>query len=173
MANKYTICPGNFFFTVLYLLTCRYTCFFTVSRLLLGGLHHSEWAGLFTPTRPSWPFINIYLIYSWMMNISEGLASQLWCDEKQQGNFQPQYSKETGYINMNISINMIYIHIYIYINMNKISICQEYLNTILSPDLTSYPKRLCFPSGYFFPGLFLKMCLQSHWVWDLVSCSPR
>lgn len=43
------------------------------------------------------------------MNISEGLASQLWCDEKQQGNFQPQYSKETGYI-----------------NMNKISICQEY-----------------------------------------------
>lgn len=44
-----------------------------------------------------------------MMNISEGLASQLWCDEKQQGHFQPQYSKETGYI-----------------NMNKISICQEY-----------------------------------------------
>lgn len=90
------------------------------------------------------------------MNIIEGLASQLWCEEKQQGNFQPQYSKETGYI-----------------NMNKISICQEYFAGSGHPEswLNILSQKTVLPTWLLFSRAFPEDVFRSspHWVWDLVS----
>lgn len=73
------------------------------------------------------------------MNIIEGLASQLWCEEKQQGNFQPQCSKKTGYI-----------------NMNKISICQEYFAGSGHPEswLNILSQKTVLPTWLLFSRAF-------------------
>lgn len=80
------------------------------------------------------------------MNIIEGLASHLWCEEKQQGNFQPQCSKETGYI-----------------NMNKISICQEYFAGSGHPEswLNILSQKTVLPTWLLFSRAFPEDVFQS------------
>lgn len=80
------------------------------------------------------------------MNIIEGLASQLWCEEKQQGNFKPQCLKETGYI-----------------NMNKISICQEYFAGSGHPEswLNIQSQKTVLPTWLLFSRAFPEDVFQS------------
>lgn len=80
------------------------------------------------------------------MNIIEGLTSQLWCEEKQQGNFKPQCLKETGYI-----------------NMNKISICQEYFAGSGHPEswLNIQSQKTVLPTWLLFSRAFPEDVFQS------------